>query len=579
MKKIVSFILVFTIIFSFSIIGVAEVSRYETVYVNLDHDGSTKDVKAITHISGESKDEYYVDYGNLEDIKVLTEGVAPIINNGTIKWDTKILKAKDIYYEGKIQKKIPIDLEIQYYLDGINMAGKDLAGKSGNLEIKIDIKNSENLTTQIQVPLNLDIFTNIKAEKGVTSVVGKTMNIVFTHIPMGDESYTIKAEGKNMELNPILISSTKANTSFSEEFDELTDGIKEMSNATKEMEEGSTKLSNGMKTLKNGLLSLSEGISKFYEGLKEIGNNLKTLVNGFSEFNLGLGELNENISGFAKGIEELNGGVNKLNSEGENIEAGISGLNNGIKEFDGSLENINRGLGEVNKGHSNLVQLAQSLISSNDPRVKALAEGVINEAKAIDELSQGLNQSKIGMGTVSENSEKLLYGYSEYNKGLNNLALGFNQLNNEIKELPKEINNMYVGHSKLVGGLTSLNDGLNMTINGGNEINVNGKKIPEEVTKIVEGQEELTDGLGKLNQDGLEKIVDGLENFSTGDNLEDNKSYTSFVDERNVHNSNCQFIMQTPSVKIESEKLKVEISNGNNKTFIQRFFDLFRRKK
>lgn len=576
-KRIVSYILIITIIFSFSIISIAEVVRYETVYVNLDHDGSTKVLKAVTHISGESKDEYYVDYGDLKDMKVLTEGVSPIIENGIIKWNADILKEKDIYYEGDIQKKIPIDLNIQYFLDGKRIEGRELAGESGILEIKIDIKSSEGLTTQIQVPLNLDIFTRVEAEKGVLSVVGKTMNVVFTHLPLGDESFTIKAEGKNIELNPILISSTSAKISFPEELDELSNGINEMYDATKEMEEGSSKLSNGMKALKNGLVSLSDGISKFFTGLKEINNNLKTLVNGFSQFNLGLGKLNENISGAVKGVEELNNGINKLNSEGGNIEAGISGLNSGIKEVNGGLGNLNNGLKELNAGHSNLAQLAQSLMTSNDPRVKALAEGVISETKALNELSEGLNQSTIGIGTISENSEKLLLGYKEYNKGLNNISLGFNQLNNGIKELPKEINSMYLGHNQLLEGLTLLNEGVESAVNGANEININAKEIPEEVSKIVEGQEELTDGLGELNEDGFKKLVDGLDNFSMEDDENDDKLYTSFVDERNKENSNCQFIMQTPSIKIESEKVKVEIQSETNKTFFQRFVELFSR--
>jgi putative membrane protein len=575
-KKIISFILIFTIIFSFSITGITEVVRHETVYVNLDHDGNTRNIKTVTHISGESKDEYYMDYGNLEDVRVLTEGVNPIIDNGTIKWDTKVLSEKDIYYEGKLEKKIPLELEIQYFIDGAKIEGKDLAGKSGDLEIKINVKNSKSLTTQIQVPLDLDIFTRIEAQKGVTSVVGKTMNVVFTHLPLRDESFTIKAEGKNIELNPILISSTSAKISLSGEFDEFADGIKVMHNGTKELEDGSTKLSKGMKALKDGLVSLSGGISKFYNGLKEIGNNLKTLVNGFSQFNLGLGTLNENISGVVKGVEEVNGGINKLNLESGNIETGISGLNDGIKEINGGLENLNRGLGEINNGHSNLVQLAQSLISSDDPRVKALAEGVINESKAIDELSQGLNQSKIGMDTIGENSEKLLYGYNEYNKGLNKLALGFNQLKNGIKELPQEINNMYLSHNQLIEGLTSLNQGFDAAINGGNEINVNAKKIPEDITEMVEGQEELADGLKELNDSGFKKIVEGLKNF-TMDEAKDDNSYTSFIDEKNKENSSCQFIMQTPSIKMDHEKAKIETNDENNKTFIQRFLDLFSR--
>mgnify|MGYP006883761751 CR=1 FL=1 len=39
----------------------------------------------------------------------------------------------DIYYQGKTDSEAPVSLKVTYYLDGNEIAPKDLAGKSGKL--------------------------------------------------------------------------------------------------------------------------------------------------------------------------------------------------------------------------------------------------------------------------------------------------------------------------------------------------------------------------------------------------------------------------------------------------------------
>ncbi len=559
--------------------SMAEVVRNETVYVNLNHDGSIKGIKIVTRLSGDSKEQYYMDYGRLEDMRVLTRGVEPIIENGIQKWNTSYLKSQDIYYEGRLEKNLPLDIKIQYYLDGMQINGEELAGKSGALEIKIDIVNSNELTTQVQVPLNLDIFKNIEAKNGVTSVVGKTMTVVFTHLPMGDQSFSIKADGKNIELAPITISSTKSNMSLGEELDgdigALIEGMGKMSGAANELENGSKELSKGTNLLKDGLEVLSSGISKFVIGLKEIGTNLKSLVEGLSKFNVGLGQLNENIPVLLNGVEDLNSGISTLSLQGHNIENGIKELDSGAKELAGGLGQITNGLEALNTGHSNLTGLAQELLTSSDPRVRALAEGVIYEAQAIEELSKGAIKSKEGMDMLSQSTNNLNYRYSEYNKGLESISLGFAQMSNEVKQIPEKLNEMYQGHSQLVGGLSLLSEGLDAAIIGGNELNTNAAKVPAEVKKLAEGQDKITDGIVLLNQDGLNKITEGIDKFSIIDVFKDDTAYTSFIDERNDENSNCQFIMQTPSIKAQLAKVRSEAVIEVKKNIFQRFMDLF----
>lgn len=584
MKKFLSFIIITFMLISFTTASYADVMKNETIYVNLKHDGSTDNLTIVNHISGSTNEEYFIDYGKYTDFHVLVNDVKPIVGEGSIKWPTNTLKEKDIYYEGTIDKPLPIKLNIKYLLDGNEIKGEDLGGKSGKLKIVISVKDSKDLTTQIQIPLNLNVFSNIKVPSGVSSVVGKTMTVVFTHLPMGDQEFLLEADGKDIELDSIIIASTSASMDLPDNIggsmDQLTKGIDEMSEATEQLHDGSVDINKGTNSLIDGLKSLGSGINKLFSGTKEIDDNSKILTKGFLDFNLGLLELKENLPGLVKGINDLNNGLTTLNKEGINIKLGLGSLNKGTTELKQGLEGLSGGLSELNAGHDQLVELAKSLVGSNDPRIKALAEGVIGEGIAINSLAQGAIGSASGAAKLAESTNQLYMGYEQFIGGLDSTSKGFNQMNEGIKTLPQEIEMMVAGHTQLTNGLTPLFDGISGIKGGLSALSKETAMLPKEVQKLADGQKEISDGLSKLNDEGFSKIKTSIDDFSDFDSSEKKEEYKSFVNNDKNKNSTAQFVMKTPSIK------KIEVSNeidGTNvpivkKSFLQRFLDLFKKK-
>lgn len=583
MKKFLSFTIIAFMLISFTTISYADVVKNETIYVNLKHDGSTNNIKVVNHISGNTKDEYFIDYGKYTDFQILVNGVEPIIEGNAIKWPTNILKEKDIYYEGTIDKSLPIKLNIKYLLDGKEINGEDLGGKSGKLKIVVSVKDSKDLTTQIQIPLNLNLFSNISAPSGVSSVVGKTMTVVFNHLPIGDQEFFIEADGKNIELDSILIASTASSIdlpdNISGSMDQLTKGIDDMSEATVKLKDGSVELNKGTNSLIDGLKSLRNGVNKLFAGTKEINDNSKILTKGFLDFNLGLLELKENIPGLVNGVNDLNNGLTTLNKEGKNIKLGLGSLSKGTAELKQGLEGLSGGLTQLNTGHNQLVELAKSLATSTDPRVKALAEGVIGEGIAINTLAQGAKGSAAGATTLAESVDQLYTGYEQFIGGLDNATKGFSQMNEGIKTLPQEIETMVAGHTQLTNGLTPLFDGISGINNGLSTLSKETGSLPDEVQKLADGQKEISDGLSKLNEEGFSKIKSSIDDFSDFDNSDTKEEYTSFVDNDKNKNSTAQFVMKTPSIK------KIDISKDIDgtttpivkKSIFQRFLDLFKK--
>lgn len=583
MKKTLSLLLIGFILVSFTSTSYAQVKKDETVYVNLKNNGNVEHITVVNHISGDSNEEFYTDYGKYNDFQTLISGVEPIIEENKIKWPTDVLNAKDIYYEGSLNKPLPLKINIKYFLDDNEIKAEELAGKSGRLKILISIKDSSKLITQIQVPLNLNVFSNINAPSGVTSVVGKTMTVVFNHLPIENQDYILEADGVNIELDSIMIASTASNiglpNSIEDGINQLTNGMDEMSNATEKLQDGSVEINKGTNALINGLKALTDGIKKLASGTNEINLNSKTIQNGFKEFNNGLSTLKDNMLVFFKNINDINQGLNTLSQQGNNIKQGLITIKDATNGLDKGLGELSTGLTQLNTGHEELVQLAKSLATSSDPRVKALAEGIIQEGMAIKALNQGAKESSTGMKALSQGANELYGGLEKFNYGIDSAAKGFNQMSEELKPLPGELDKMIQGHTQLTNGLEPLFQGIKNIDNGLNEISTKTSSLPYEVKKIADGQDEISKGLEKLNEEGFKKIKSSMDELTELQGSEDNEEYSSFADNENNKDSTVQFIMKTPSIKID-EKAKnndLEVPVIKKKNFIQRFLDLFRK--
>ena len=60
-------------------------------------------------------------------------------NGNDLTWSTD---GKDIYYQGKTEKNLPVSVGIKYYMDGTEVSPEALAGKTGHLKMEVTYANT-----------------------------------------------------------------------------------------------------------------------------------------------------------------------------------------------------------------------------------------------------------------------------------------------------------------------------------------------------------------------------------------------------------------------------------------------------
>lgn len=371
------------------LVNAAEISKQESVYVNLDADGAASDITVTDWIKNIAKTKTIKDSTELTDV-FNVKGEETFLQNGNnLDWNAK---NEDIYYQGKIDKELPVSMEITYSLDGKEIKANDLAGKSGKLKMHIAYENHAKETVlmdgkqiEINVPfamltgviLPTDRFKNVEIDHGKIMsdadkniIVGIALPGMEESLDLSDDmkedieipsSLTITADVTDFKMGATF---TLATTEFMDDIDmtkttkvdELKDSMDELKDASKKLVSGSADLADGVGTLKdksgdftNGITVLSDGLNQLYKGAGSLETCVKSytagadqLADGVKKLGSAMKGLPEKLTELATGISTAKTGVNQLAGSTEQLEQGMNTVNGGI-------DTINTTLGQVNE--------------------------------------------------------------------------------------------------------------------------------------------------------------------------------------------------------------------------------------
>ncbi len=172
--------------------------RHESVFVNLYPNGSQRNVVNSIWIQNSRQFKNIMDKTISKHIETVSGAKLQKNEDGNLYWDTN---GDDVFYQSHLDKKVPVDVNIRYYLDGRAITPKQIAGKSGHVKIKISLKNNDlhgdlytPFTAVSVVALPNDVFTNVVADDGKIFSDGNMKMAIFIGFPSMNEMLNLKNE-------------------------------------------------------------------------------------------------------------------------------------------------------------------------------------------------------------------------------------------------------------------------------------------------------------------------------------------------------------------------------------------------
>ena len=496
-------------------------SKEESVYVKADASGNVKKTTVSEWLKNPEKGTIS-DTSELKDIKnVKGDETFETGSNNTVSWKSE---GNDIYYQGTIDKELPVDVKVSYKLDGKSISPKDLKGKSGKVEIQFSYDNKSKQTVNVNgedvemytpftmvsaMMLSSDEYSNVSVENGKLISDGDKKIVVGVAFPglandlnLKDldmdidipETVTITADVKDATVGTsITMASAELMNEFGlndiDSFDDLQDSIDDLEDATnqlvdgsKEAADGSKELADGAGTLNDGAGTLASGAGTLADGVNTLNEKSGTLVSGVNTLASGVGTYTAGVASIAKNsqlisdnMQSLQGGVNKLE---EQIAAQAT---QGLGEIKTNINNAKTGVDQIN-----------SAITTSLGEGKPGVQGILsNASQALTGADVTIDQNDVN---VTVNSVSLKNSES-VNKIIEDSALS----DDEKNALKNAINSAITKD--------------NMNIEYKVELNENGNsKLNSAQQKIATANGLVTTANGALSQlsDSMNTISGGL---------------------------------------------------------------------
>lgn len=327
----------------------------ETVYVIASADGTVKKVIVSDWIKNELGKAKINDKSELSDIENVKGDESYTLDSDNSRvWDAE---GNDIYYQGNIEKELPVDLYVTYKLNGKTVSPEELAGKSGKVTIRFDYTNKQyeyveinGKKEKIYVPyamltgvlLDNDNFKNIKVSNGKlindgsrTAVIGIAFPGLQENLALDPDKFEIPdyveitADAENFEMDTTITIAT--NELFNEIDTDKISSIDDLSGSLNKLTEAMNQLIDGSSQLYEGLGALLDKSNELVAGIDQLAAGAEQLKSGAAELDDGVAELQD-------GAAKLSLGLNVLTSKNDD-------LNNGAKQvFEVLLSTANKQL-------------------------------------------------------------------------------------------------------------------------------------------------------------------------------------------------------------------------------------------
>ena len=520
--------------------------KQEVVYVDLASDGMVQDIYVV-NMFDLSADGQIIDYGDYTALRNLTNNDQIYFDNKTVKIDTK---AGKFYYQGTLKENtLPWLFDIVYKLNGRVCSAQELAGKSGNLQISISVRENpacnsvffENYALQIALTLDTEKCRNIDAPGATSANVGRNRSLTYTILAGQEKDIVLTSEVSDFTMEGISINGIPLTMDVEVnpgEYDEwnrqmqdlkdavisLDDGANDVKDGVAETQDGAGDVQDGAMSLRDGVIDAYQGAAALHSGANDLYDGAWTLHDGTNEALNGVLDAQDGIADLAEGADQLADGMEETVDGAFSVYTGSLELQEGASDLYDGVQELAYGLEQLTEYNNDICQGAYAVFQQlTDEASKQINQGLSlmgmepvqltpeNYAEILNTLSSMLSAGGAAYEDMLQGiaiAKAQLYSYYDFYAGIvdytnraNDAFDGAVFLAHKTKDLADGAEELCVGANDLYTGLAQLADGGGDLISG--------------IIRLQDGMLELSDGVWQLN-DGAKELLSGTADLQDG---------------------------------------------------------------
>ncbi|WP_374044809.1 hypothetical protein, partial [uncultured Oscillibacter sp.] len=406
----------------------------EAYYATLDYYGNLTEGSVVKSyiLNGAAS---LTDYGTYDDVVNLTDGTLPATSGGetTFSFDGKKAPTH-FYFEGKTTKPfqdLPWTLSLHYTLNGVPTKAEDLAGKTGVVEILIDIVPNDrasqyarnNYTLEAMAMFNQDDILSLEAPGAQVQLIGNLRAVLFLALPGEEQHFTIRVGAEDFSFGgmtflmvPATLSQLEQIADLSQKKDELEDDYHRLSGSLDDLLSAMNGLTGSLNASANGLDLLNQARGTFSDGKGALYDGTGLVRGDLEDLAAQLEPVAEQVRALSQLVTDSKGTLNTM------ADTALE-LREQLADLEDALENLEDGTGDVRrlltaaanlKGSLNSLQRALGGISGGSggeeeetPSSRVLVKRVkaVHKAYETADLQSFMEQMLVINGTAASDSQ------------------------------------------------------------------------------------------------------------------------------------------------------------------------------
>lgn len=478
--------------------------KEEMVSVQADAAGNPAKITVDAKLSGIRGNEVVEDQSNLTDISNARGNEQFSESDGKLYWQNL---GNDISYTGTSSSSLPVDVKMTYFLDDTVIDPNDLAGKQGHVKIRFDYTNHVSYET-VHVPfvcmsvlmMDEDSFSNIQVKNGKVMASDGTSTIVGFAMPSLREdlnlsSYEdididipqyVEVEADTTDFSLDFTETIVSNGVFSEIEDEDLNGLREMSDAFKDLGEAGNTLVDGGKKLSSAFDEIKQGTEGYLDGVD-------ALSSGLSELKEVSSTINENTSALVEGSQQLSDALNAIDVNA--LDTTAMNVMNSMKNDVVMIANVSKMMETLSASFTSLSSSMQSVFD----------ESQIDEEKK-QEITKQLEDCST---TLVEMQEQLSASFTDLENQISVFGgVDLEALKSQLLSLQETTEALSQGTTALSNGINGLDGGLTQLSDAFTQAIQNNQTLKNAYSQYASGLKEFEEGIAKLNTEGLQKLYE-----------------------------------------------------------------------
>jgi hypothetical protein len=569
----------------------------ELVVSTLGEDGTITGMQVLNHIRVFGEGAYSIEDSSrfkLSSIRNLYSSDKINLSDGKINMNITAEGFSDLYYLAQLDQEeiakvdLPVSVNLEYYLDGQKVQPSQMAGKSGQVKIVIEVENltgepqmlefkdsdGETVTQEMMVytPYAVSIsgvdldnskFANIKAPgvagespEGVLANVQGITSVSWT-VPLIPPAYPAKqyvvleADGKNIEMPSFNIGVMPILPTTSS-IDNLTSSLTQLYDGFNQIQQG-IGASNQDATLLYGLAAVKNGLHQVVDGLATVESNLKMIRVGLANPNFDASSYNMGTGTDGKG--ETPGAKDAIGLMKNTIDTQLLAAFGGQKMVLGLMETAIGTSADIGQEPS-----ASTSLYNDINYLKAALAGTPAQQVITNAIEPKLNAMNHNVKVFRDGGEMVTStGTMAFPASVSAVELGSKTLSEKLGQLD--------------GGLTMAVIGLGALDENGQPVKVmaNGKPASllyalEYLQQSINGQmipgiTQLQDGAGKIGSGALtakDAINVGLQTTPVMMEAMNQRLMTAdtFLGKPDGATGSVTYVFQTPAISTEGQAMK-----------------------